>query len=131
MSLTALWRGTGRRRAADRIPALVDGRNQLLVITWWQATQLADLQRQNTKLTTGNEILAAKLEGTIIERNDALGAYDEAAARAREALADLANLRAITSPAPIDGGHVVLRDFDDTVETPVMTLWEAHGQAAA
>jgi hypothetical protein len=131
MSLTAWLRGTGRRRAADRIPVLTAERDQWMLLALLQAHELAGTKQQNAKLTAGNEILAAKLEGTIIERNDALDAYEEAAARAREALADLANLRAITTPAPIDGGHVVLRDFDDTVETPVMTLFEAHGQAAA
>lgn len=134
MTLTTWWRGRGQHRAVDRIPVLTSERDLWFLLALWQAHQLTVTGRQLEKADAQNTLMACELDGLRIENADLLNAWEEAAARAREAAADLANLRAISAPAPADGRPAVqLADPDATVETPIPP-WLAFppnvGQAA-
>lgn len=124
---------TGRHRAADRIPLLEAERDE------WKAKAAAaqakldhadalitKVCREKSALLFENARLTAEKD-TATEANGLLEAeLDELGARLIEARQELANRDAISSPAPADHGPAVAL-LDDTVETNVTTLWNAHG----
>jgi hypothetical protein len=121
MSLTTWWRGTGRRRAADRIPALVDGRNQLLALAWWQAAQLDKRERQ-LKVANGQTRDLAKKVDDLTTENEALReAYDVLFAR-------YAEITAVSVPAPADQQPAITEpDLETTREMTIPAVWGMDG----
>jgi chromosome segregation ATPase len=124
---------TGRHRAVDRIPVLEGERDA------WEAKFTATQAKLNhadaliTKVCSEKNALrfetarlAAELE-TVTEGHVLLEAEtDELAARLTGAQQEIANLRAVSSPAPANCGPAIPLP-DDTVETNVGTLWNARG----
>jgi hypothetical protein len=124
MSITTWWRGRGQHRAADRIPVLTAERDLWAATALLLAAQLARRTQQLANADTLTGYLGAQVDGLTIERDELCTAWEAADARAREAAADLANLKAIRVPAAAD--HDLPRaayDADETIPTPVVPLW--------
>jgi hypothetical protein len=149
MTLTgnlSYWlRGTGRRRAADTIPLIeaerdhwhsrcvaLEQRNadaDALIITLWCTND--GLERQLAQAAADREQAIADRDVTAEGHQFLLQEHDELAGRFTELLMENANLKAISSPAPADGGPAIPpRDPHDTIPIPVFTLWDAHGVPA-
>jgi hypothetical protein len=60
--MSTWWRGTGRRRAADRIPELTAERDQWILLALWQAHQIAYRDRQLDLANQQTARLAAKAD---------------------------------------------------------------------
>lgn len=124
---------TGRHRAADRIPILEAERDRLaaqLAATQaklaWADELVTKVCAEKNALKFSEARLTAEVE-KLAEANSLLAdENDELGARLIAARQELANLAAISSPAPADHGPAVAL-LDDTVETNVTTLWNAHG----
>ncbi len=137
--------GTGAHRAADRIPQLETDRD------YWQAVALeaqAKLDHADALMTTvcqekanieaAAKFEAARLNGEIdvlTEANEFLAQEnDELAARLIATRQDLANARAISSPAPADHGPPVAlpkRDPEATEEIFAGPLWDINALKTA
>lgn len=141
LTLPALWRSRGRHRAADQL-ALVEAerdrlaaRNAHLQNALGHADELITrVCRRGAANCAEAEQLRAELD-TLTEAHALLESEnDELAARNTALRQELANLRAISSPAPADGKPAIpLRGYDPeaTVPTPVYGLWDAIGNPPA
>lgn len=149
--ITELMRGltgTGRRRAVDRIPELTAERDQLTAERdRWRALaearqeQLAHADRLITKVCrekTAMRVDVARVEAerdNLAVANEALEQdNDELAARLTEARSEIANLLAISSPAPADHGPAIpLTKFDAAKGGTfnALSLWNSPLAAAS
>jgi hypothetical protein len=121
MSLTTWWRGTGRRRAADRIPVLTAERNRLLVLAWWQAQQLDKRDRQLSYANERTRELAEKVDKFAIENEKLRTDYDELFARYLE-------ITAVRVPAPADQQPAITEpDLETTREMTIPAVWGMDG----
>jgi hypothetical protein len=149
MTLTdnlSYWlRGTGRRRAADTIPLIEAERDhwkhRCAALEHRTATLehrlaladglIADIVCANQRLQRRAETAEHNLEALNDAHNYVLNDLDELSHRNTALRIENANLKAIYSPAPADGGPAIpLRNPEDTVPIPVFTLWDAHGLPA-
>lgn len=139
MTLTgnlSYWlRGTGRRRAADTIPLVEAERDD------WQTRcaalehrlaladgLIADIVCKNQQILIRAHAAEHDLDALNQAHEYLLTEHDELAARYTDLRIENANLKAISSPAPADGGPAIpLRNPEDTIPIPVFTLWDAHG----
>lgn len=136
--LAYLLRGTGRRRAADTIPLIEaerdhwHGRCVALERRLALADGLiADIVCANQQILTRAQTAEHDLAALVQAHEYLLTENDELAARYTDLRIENANLKAISSPAPADGGPAIpLRDPHDTVELTASTLWDAHGLPA-
>jgi hypothetical protein len=124
---------TGRHRAADRIPVIEAERDAWRAKAEAAQGKLAHADELITKVcakTNALRVAEARLTEQVerlAEANELLEAEnDEFAARLTAARQELANRDAVSSPAPADHGPAIAL-LDDTVETSVSTLWNAHG----
>lgn len=134
-TLHLLLRGTGRRRAADYIPVVEAERD------YWKARAAALQDRlvhaddlivavccRNEQLERGRAQAAADRDLILDAHRILLDDHDELAARYTELRIELANLKAISSPAPADNVPAIPQhDPEATAELTVTTLWNAHG----
>jgi chromosome segregation ATPase len=124
---------TGRHRAADRIPVIEAERDAWLAKAEAAQAKLDHADALITKVCSEKSSLRvaeARLTEQVerlTEANALLEAdLDELGARLIAARQELANALAVYSPAPADHGPAIAL-LDDTVETNVSTLWNAHG----
>lgn len=128
--------GTGAHRAADRIPVLEADRDrwQRLATAWQEQTTHADrlvtkVCQEKAALVFENARLAAELD-VVTEGHQFLEQEnDELATRLTEVRQNLANARAISSPAPADFGPPITlptHDPDATEEIFAGPLWDIN-----
>lgn len=136
--LAYLLRGTGRRRAADTIPLIEAERDH------WHSRcaalehrlaladgLIADIVCKNQQILTRAQTAEHDLNALGQAHEYLLTEHDELAHRYTDLRIENANLKAISSPAPADGGPAIQhRDPQETVPIPVFTLWDAHGLPA-
>jgi hypothetical protein len=136
--LAYLLRGTGRRRAADTIPLIEAERDH------WHSRctalehrlaladgLIADIVCKNQQILTRAQTAEHNLAALVQAHEYLLTENDELAARYTDLRIENANLKAISSPAPADGGPAIQhRNPEETVPIPVFTLWDARGLPA-
>lgn len=134
-TLHLLLRGTGRRRAADYIPVVEAERD------YWKARaavlqdRLVHADDLIVAVCCRNEQLERGLAQATADRDLILDAHrfllddhDQLAARHTEVRMELANLKAVSSPAPADDVPAIPQhDPEATAELAVTTLWNAQG----
>jgi hypothetical protein len=133
--LAYLLRGTGRRRAAATIPLIEAERDQWknrcaladqLLIELWCARDTAE--RKYIQAATELAQAIADRDRTAEGHLYLLHEHDELAGRYTELRIELANLKAISAPAPADRGPAIpVHDPEQTHELTVTTLWDARG----
>jgi len=135
-TLRNLLRGTGRRRCADYIPVVEAERDQAVAEVAALKERLGHADDLLVAVCCRNARLEAALREARTDRDlvaDAhlmlLTEHDELTHRLIEARAEIANLRAISSPAPVDHGPAIqLPEAPDapTEELFVGPLWDTR-----
>ncbi|WP_327066775.1 hypothetical protein [Kitasatospora sp. NBC_01302] len=95
MSITAWWRGPGRRRAVDRIPVLTNERDLWILLALLLAAENAKISRERDTTAAVANLLAADIKQLQADLQELLGEQAELAAWRTEA-ADPKAIREMT-----------------------------------